>query len=92
MKPHVATGEDTDLRKELNQSGRILVLLHSQYPQPAAVKAIEDSLKARSSKSVRNRLGEMKLNKLIHCDVAKGYRLTNAGHAGAMAQLTALTG
>lgn len=72
---------------DLTIEGEILVLLHSQYPQPVPVKKIEDSLKARSSKSVRNRLGEMKLNKLIHGDAAKGYRLTTAGHAEAVAEI-----
>jgi hypothetical protein len=77
---------------DLTIEGEILVLLHSQHPQPVPVKNIEESLKARSTKSVRNRLGEMKLNKLIHGDAAKGFRLTNAGHAGAVAEIKALTG
>lgn len=77
---------------DLSIEGEILVLLHSQYPQHVAVKSIEDSLKARSAKSVRNRLGEMKVHKLIHGDAASGYRLTIAGHASALAEIKALSG
>lgn len=75
---------------ELTIEGEILVLLHSQYPQHVAVKNIEISLKARSSKSVRNRLGEMKVGKLIHGDASVGYRLTTAGHASAVAEIKQL--
>jgi len=76
---------------DLSIEGEILVLLHSQYPQHVPVKNIETSLKARSPKSVRNRLGEMKFHKLIHGDAASGYRLTTAGHAGAVAEIKTLT-
>jgi hypothetical protein len=76
---------------DLTIEGEILVLLHSQYPQRVALKSIEDSLKARSSKSVRNRLGDMKLHKLIHGDAASGYRLTTAGHAGALKEIKELS-
>ena len=80
------------LRLILTIEGEILVLLHSQYPQPVPVKNIEESLKARSGKSVRNRLGEMNTNKLIHGDAAKGYRLTIAGHAGAVNEIKQVAG
>jgi len=76
---------------DLPIEGELLVLLHSQYPQHVPVKSIEQSLKARSAKSVRNRLGEMKLSKLIHGDAASGYRLTTAGHASAIAEIKALS-
>jgi hypothetical protein len=49
---------------QLTIEGEILVLLHRQYPHAVPVRSIEDSLKARCSKSVRNALGEMKTNKL----------------------------
>ena len=77
---------------DLSIEGEILVLLHSQHPQRVPVKSIEESLKARSAKSVRNRLGEMKMNKLIHGDTVSGYRLTTAGHASAVAEIKALPG
>lgn len=76
---------------DLSIEGEILVLLHCQYPQRVPVKSIEESMKARSAKSVRNRLGEMKFNKLIHGDAASGYRLTTAGHAGAIAEIKGLS-
>jgi len=74
---------------DLSIEGEILVLLHSHYPHRVPIKSIEDSLKARSAKSVRNRLSEMKVNKLIHSN-EEGYRLTTAGHAIAMAEIEAL--
>jgi hypothetical protein len=77
---------------DLTIEGEILVLLHSQYPHPVAVHDIEQSLKARSAKSVRNRLGEMRTNKLLHGDAAKGFRLTNAGHASAVKEISLIVG
>jgi hypothetical protein len=76
---------------DLSIEGEILVLLHSQYPNRVQVKNIEDSLKARSAKSVRNRLSEMKVKKQIHGDAASGYRLTTAGHANAVAEIKGLS-
>jgi hypothetical protein len=75
---------------DLTIEGEILVLLHSQYPQPVPLQGIEVSLKARSSKAVRNKLGSMRTRKLIHGDTANGYRLTTAGHIQAVNQITQL--
>jgi hypothetical protein len=63
------------------------VTIEATFPRADLRQKSRWSLKARSSKSVRNRLGEMKMNKLIHGDAAKGYRLTTAGHAEAVAEI-----
>jgi hypothetical protein len=72
--------------------GEILILLHSKYPDPVPVKNIEDSMIGRNNKSVRNKLGDMKYRKLVHGDTTKGYRLTQAGYAGAVSEIENLTG
>lgn len=75
---------------DLSVRGEILVLLHSHYPEPIAVPPILESMKARNPVSVRNRLGEMRMEKLLHGDPDTGYRLTSAGFAAAIAEITAL--
>ncbi len=70
--------------------GEILVLLHSQHPKSVPVKDILDSLRARSSGSVRNKLSEMRYGKLINGDLKSGYRLTISGHAAAVAEIRTL--
>jgi hypothetical protein len=70
--------------------GEILVLLHSQYPNVVPVRSIEDSMIGRNAKSVRNKLSDMKQRKLVHGDAAKGYRLTQAGFAGALNEINKL--
>lgn len=57
---------------------------------PVALDAILMSMKQRSEGSVRNRFGEMRGEKLIHGDARAGYRLTQAGHAAAVAEIGAL--
>lgn len=68
----------------------ILVLLHSHYPEHVPIKNIEASLKARSTGTIRNRLGEMRVEKLIHGSATDGYRLTQAGHSAATATIAGL--
>lgn len=75
---------------DLPIESEILVLLHSLYPTPTPVRSVEDSLIARSSKSVRNKLSDMKYRKLVHGDTAKGYRLTKAGYADAVEEIKRL--
>lgn len=72
--------------------GEILVLLHSQYPNAVPVKSIEGSMIGRNAKSVRNKLGDMKGRKLVHGDAVKGFRLTQAGFAGAVSEISKLAG
>jgi hypothetical protein len=67
--------------------GEILILLHSHFPDPVAVEAILKSMKARSSGSVKNRLGELRSAKFIHGDGKVGYRLTTAGYSAALGEV-----
>ncbi len=75
---------DTSIR------GEILILLHSHYPDRVAVADILKTMSARSSGSVRNRLGELRTEKLLHGDGKTGYRLTQVGHAAAVAEIANL--
>lgn len=72
--------------------GEILILLHSHYPEPMRQAAILSSMKARSPGSVRNRIGEMRTQKLIHGGAADGFRLTQAGYAEAAAEIARAIG
>jgi hypothetical protein len=67
--------------------GEILILLHSYYPERVPVASIVKSMGARSTGSVQNRLGELRARKLLHGDGKTGYRLTQAGHAAAVAEI-----
>lgn len=70
--------------------GEILILLHSHYPERVLVPSILKSLSARSPGSVKNRLGDLRTAKLLHGDGKTGYRLTQAGHAAAVAEIRQL--
>jgi hypothetical protein len=72
--------------------GEILILLHSHFPERAPQSSILSALSARSSGSVRNRLGEMRTAKLIHGDNKTGYRLTQSGYQAALAEIAPLLG
>lgn len=86
--------EDIDgtrlVHADTSVAGELLILLHSYYPAAVSMTEILDSLKARSAGSVRNRLGELRTAKLIHGDANAGYRLTSAGHAKAVAEISKL--
>lgn len=75
---------------ETSVKGEILILLHSRYPERVPVPDILRSMSARSPGSVKNRLGELRTAKLLHGDGKTGYRLTQAGHAAAVAEISAL--
>jgi len=75
---------DTSIR------GEILILLHSHYPERVAVADILKTMSARSSGSTKNRLGELRTEKLLHGDGKIGYRLTQVGHAAAVAEIAKL--
>lgn len=67
--------------------GEILILLHSHFPERVPVSAILATMSARSAGSVKNRLGELRTAKLLHGDGKAGYRLTQAGHQAAVAEI-----
>lgn len=67
--------------------GEILILLHSHFPERAPQSSILSAMSARSSGSVRNRLGEMRTAKLIHGDNKVGYRLTQSGYQAALEEI-----
>lgn len=75
---------DVSVRAEL------LILLHSHYPDTVPVDSVLTSLSRRSAGTVRNRLRDLHGEKLVHGDAKSGYRLTQAGHAAAVAEITAL--
>ena len=68
----------------------LLILLHSHYPDAVAVDSVLRSLSRRSAGTVRNRLRDLHTEKLAHGDAKSGYRLTQAGHAAATAEIRAL--
>jgi hypothetical protein len=67
--------------------GEILILLHSHFPERVPVASILATMSARSAGSVKNRLGELRTVKLLHGDGNVGYRLTQAGHQAAVAEI-----
>ncbi len=71
-------------------TGEILILLHSHYPERISVASILESMSARSSGSVRNRLSDLRTAKMVHGDGKIGYRLTQTGHAAAVAEIRRL--
>lgn len=75
---------DVPVRAEL------LILLHSHYPDTVGVDSVLRSLSRRSAGTVRNRLRDLHSEKLVHGDAKSGYRLTQSGHAAAVAEITAL--
>ena len=70
--------------------GEILILLHSHFPERVPVPSILATMKARSAGSVKNRLGELRMAKLLHGDGKAGYRLTQVGHQAAVAEIRAV--
>jgi hypothetical protein len=57
----------------------ILALLLSYYPDPVQPREIVESLERRSAGSVRNALGQMWNEKILHRVEGAGYVLTNSG-------------
>lgn len=70
--------------------GEILILLHSHYPERVAVADILKTMSARNGGSVKNRLGELRTEKLLHGDGKTGYCLTQVGHSAAVAEIANL--
>jgi hypothetical protein len=75
---------------EVSARCELLLLLHSFYPDRVQLAGIVKSMRARSPASVRNRLGEMRNEKLVYGDPKSGFRLTQAGHAAAVREVNRL--
>ncbi|AZO04335.1 hypothetical protein [Mesorhizobium sp. M2A.F.Ca.ET.043.02.1.1] len=67
--------------------GEILILLHSHHPERVPVSAVMRDLGTRKAGSVRNRLSELRAEKMVHGDTATGYRLTSPGYQAAVAEI-----
>lgn len=72
---------------EVSVRAELLILLHSQYPDYVSFPSISKSLKSRSAASVRNRINELKGQKVLHGDTKVGYRLTQAGYDAAVTEI-----
>lgn len=70
----------------------LLILLHSHYPDYVSVDDIKAALATRSQSSIRGRISDLKSAKLVFGENAKGFRLTSAGHAEAVKQISILSG
>jgi hypothetical protein len=75
---------------KVSTRSELLLLLHSFYPDRVQLAGIVKSMRARSPASVRNRLGEMRNEKLVYGDPKSGFRLTQAGHAAAVREVNCL--
>jgi hypothetical protein len=64
--------------------GEILILLHSHYPERVSSADILRTMSGRSGGSVRNRLGELRVEKRLVGDSKAGYRLTQTGYSEAV--------
>jgi hypothetical protein len=70
--------------------GEILILLHSHYPERIHQIDVLKTMAARSPGSVRNRISELRTEKLLHGEAKTGYRLTQAGHRAAVEEIRRL--
>lgn len=69
---------------------KILILLHSSYPNYVAVEDIQTAMNQREATSIRSRLSELRKKGLIFGSRETGYRLTNPGYASAVAEIRRL--
>jgi len=76
---------------DVSVRGELLILLHSHYPERVTVTNILGGMKARSPGTVRNRLNELRTEKLLHGDSKIGYRLTQAWYSAALQQIRLLS-
>lgn len=83
-------GDTRLVHADVPVKAEILILLHSHYPDLTPVNSVLKSLSRRSPGTVRNRLRDLHVEKLAHGDTKAGYRLTQAGHAAAVAEIKAL--
>lgn len=69
----------------------VLILLHSYYPGTVPLESVLQGLSRRNAGTVRNRLRDLHVKKIVHGDTKSGYRLTRAGHAAAVSEIEALS-
>ena len=70
--------------------GKILILLHSCYPDYMSTADIIRSLRNSVAASVRSRLSELRQMQFVVGDRRKGYRLTSRGYNAAVEKIGAL--
>jgi hypothetical protein len=75
---------------DVSLKGEILILLHSYYPEPVPVVDILKTTVTRNPGSVRNKLRELRIEKLLWGDPRAGYRLTQVGHIAAVSEIQRL--
>ena len=80
------------IHAEVSVRVELLILFHSHYPDVVPMKDILASLSRRSAGTVKNRLRDLHGEKLAHGNAKAGYRLTQAGHAAAVAEIEKLVG
>lgn len=79
------------IHADVSVRAEILILLHSHYPDTVPIGAVLKSLSRRSPGTVRNRLRDLHLEKVVHGDAKSGYRLTQAGHQAAADEIRSLS-
>lgn len=78
------------IHADVSVRAELLILLHSHYPGVVKIQDVLRSLSRRSAGTVRNKLRDLYGEKLTHGDAKAGYRLTQAGHAAAVAEIRTL--
>ena len=78
------------IHADVSVRAELLILLHSHYPDVVPMKDILASLSRRSAGTVKNRLRDIYGEKLAHGNAKDGYRVTQAGHAAAVAEIERL--
>jgi len=69
---------------------KILILLHSYYPNYVSVEDIQMAINHREAASMRSRLSELRKKGLLFGTRETGYRLTNPGYTAAIAEIVHL--
>jgi hypothetical protein len=69
---------NVDIRSET------LILLHSRHPDRVALRDVFASMFSRDPGSIRNRMADLRKEKLVVGDAASGFRLTQQGFAEAV--------
>lgn len=78
------------IHADVSVKAELMILLHSYYPSTVPTSDILASLSRRDPKNVQRRLRELYNLKWVHGDSEAGFRLTQAGHRAATAELRKL--